>query len=70
MGGEYIENAGKKADKRKGRTDKLDGYFLSLDFTYIFLKSSPLSAKLLTPRKCHQACEGIVVKGVVTVPYA
>lgn len=55
----------------KGRTDKLDGCFsVSKFYICISLKPSPLSAKLLTPRMCHQAREGRAVKCVVTVLYS
>lgn len=64
-----------KQDKSKGRSGKLDGYFSVSKFCiHISWKYSPMSAKLLTPRMCHHAHEGIAVKGVavkglVTVLY-
>lgn len=60
-----------KQDKWEGRTGKLDGYFsVSKFYIYTSFKSSSLTAKLLTPRMCHQAHEGIEVKDVVTVLYS
>lgn len=55
-------------DKWEGRTGKLDGYFSEF-YIYASFKSL-LTAKLLTPRMCHQTQEGIEVKDVVTVLYS